>query len=131
VFISYAHADAAHVLPFVEELRRLRPSARVFFDRHELRTGDVWYRRIVEALDDAGRVVAFYSPEYMASSACQDEWNIARVRDMEACGGVLFPVFLRDTPLKSFFRAVQYHDCREADPGRLARAAADLVALLG
>lgn len=41
---------------------------------------------------------------------------------------VLVPIFLRDVPLPSFMRLVNYIDCREGDRARLRDEAARILA---
>lgn len=121
LFISYCWANSDVVHPFVEDLKRARPGVMVFLDRQELDPGVSWQAKIFDALDRCRKVVSFYSPDYLNSKMCQEEYNIARLRDREE-GNVLFPIYVRSTNLPASWRTVNYLDCREADPGKLQKA---------
>jgi hypothetical protein len=126
VFLSYCQKNSAPATFFVDELQAAKPGLNVFQDVQELDTGAAWQQKIYEALGDCRRVVAMYTPEYLASKMCQEEYNLARIREREE-GGVLFPVFLLDTQLPLHFKDIQYTDCREADEAKLREASVKLV----
>ncbi|PJF31243.1 MAG: hypothetical protein CUN51_05090 [Candidatus Thermofonsia Clade 1 bacterium] len=125
LFISYASANRADVQPVVDYLQRQRPSLRIFFDRRELTLGDAWQQQIFEALDDCNKVVAFYSPAYLASKVCKEEFNIALFRHRET-ENTLLPIYLYTANLPTYMKLIQFTDCREADPIKL-RATADAI----
>lgn len=125
LFISYASANRADVQPVVDYLHRKRPSLRIFFDQRELTLGAAWQQQIFEALDDCNKVVAFYSPAYLASKVCKEEFNIALFRHRET-QNTLLPIYLYSTNLPTYMHMIQFTDCREADPAKL-RAAADAI----
>ncbi len=127
-FISYSQQNKAAVDPFVARLRAHRPGLRVFMDRLELDTGAAWQQHIWDALEVARKIVCLYSPVYLASPICQEEYNIARIRHRESGGQVILPVFLHDAALPAHMRVIQYTDAREGGPAELAKAAADLAA---
>ena len=91
--------------------------------------GVSWQAKIFAALDSCRKVLTFYSPDYLDSKMCQEEYNIARLRDREE-GNVLFPVYLYSTDLPPSWRTVNYEDCREADSGKLQSAATKLTVAL-
>jgi hypothetical protein len=96
-FISYAHADAHEVSYFEEVLRARHPELRLFVDRKEISVGAEWQREIFESLDDCRKVIAFYSPAYLNSKVCLDEFNIGLCRHRESKEPVLAPVYLYST----------------------------------
>lgn len=114
-FISYSHQNKDAVDFMVAELKRLRPEIRIFLDRHELNAGAAWQQKIFEALDDCKGVVAVYSPPYLQSKVCKEEFNIALFRHRESANGVLLPVYLQSADLPTYMKLVQYIDCREGD----------------
>jgi 8-oxo-dGTP pyrophosphatase MutT (NUDIX family) len=130
LFVSYSWQNKDEVDVLVAELRRLRPGLRIFLDRLELKTGCVWQEDISNALDDCAQVVAVYSPAYLQSKVCREEFNIARFRDRESGGGVLLPIYLESASLPTVMKLVQYMDCRERDHARLRRAAAQIAGQL-
>lgn len=127
LFVSYSWQNRDEVDVLVAELRRLRPALRIFLDRLELKTGCAWQDDIFNALDDCARVVAVYSPAYLQSKVCREEFNIARFRHRESGAGVLLPIYLESANLSTVMKLIQYMDCRERDHDRLRQAAALIV----
>ena len=64
----------------IAEFRRRKPDVRVFLDRQDIDAGRGWQQVIFEALDDCRMVVAVYSPPYLLSKVCKEEFNIALFR---------------------------------------------------
>lgn len=102
LFISYSWKNKDAVDAFVAELRKLKPGLRLFLDRQTLQTGCAWQQDIFAALDDCRKIITFYSPDYLASKVCREEYNIALFRQRNEGGEVLLPVFLDDTPLPTY-----------------------------
>lgn len=110
----------------VEELRR--PQLRLFPDCMELTVGMVWQQELFEALDDCRKVVAVYSPPYLASKSCREEFNIALFRDRDSEGSVVLPVYLYSADLPTYMKLIQFIDCREADRDELGQACEQILA---
>ena len=127
VFVSYSHQnrDAADYL--VAELRRQRPDIRIFLDRQELDVGHSWQQTIFESLDDCQTVVTLYSPAYLESKVCKEEFNIALFRHRFSETGVLLPIYLSSADLPTYMQLVQYRDCRESDRVKLTEACIDIL----
>lgn len=121
-FISYAHdnTDVANLL--YDELKHLEPATRIFIDRQTLKTGVAWQQELFEALDDCRKVIAMYSPAYLVSKVCKEEFNIALLRHRVADEGVLLPIYLYTTQLPSYMQLLQFVDCREGDPAKIRQA---------
>lgn len=126
VFVSYAHKDETYARTLVDRLTELKPDLRVFIDRLELDTGSVWQQRIYEALEASRRVLCLYSPDYLTSLVCMEEYNIARLLHRER-DGLLLPAYLRSTDLPAYMRLVQYVDVREGDPAKLESLAHTII----
>jgi tetratricopeptide (TPR) repeat protein len=108
VFVSYRHADAAEVGPFVEALGAA--GLQVWFDADAIETFDGIQRSIETGLAQSRTLVAWYSRAYPESLACQWELTWAFVHGQregdprrrvmvvnpEAEGGHIHPVELRD-----------------------------------
>jgi len=131
VFISYARANEAHATALVAELKAQRPDIRIFVDQQELNPGAAWQQSLFEALDACRKVITLYSPEYVASKVCKEEWNIAWCRHRESDESILYPIYLRTAALPTYMRLVQYTDCREADAAGLRDAASAFLRTLG
>ena len=122
LFISYSHNNTQDVEFFVEQIRKLDPNIRLFYDRQNLDSGAAWQHEIYEALDDCKKVVTFYSPDYLQSKVCKEEYNIALFRHRDSEDGILIPINLYSAELPSYMKLVQYIDCREANHKKLIHA---------
>jgi hypothetical protein len=128
VFVSYCHADTDVAMIVVDELYQQQPGIRIFIDRTELEPGVAWQQKLYQSIDSARKVLTLYSPAYLASKACQEEYNIAQVLHQRSEGSVLFPVFARSADLPPYMSHWQYLDCREADEAKLKNACSRLAA---
>jgi hypothetical protein len=113
-FVSYSHDDAEHVDALVSALRSESAEVRIFQDKLVLNPGESWQVALDHALEQSQTVIAVYSPSYLRSKMCIEEFNLARMRHRES-GGVLKPIYLKTAELPLYMRSVQYIDCREAD----------------
>lgn len=127
LFISYSHRDKQAADVLLADIRTRRPFTRMFIDRVELKTGAAWQQHIFESLDDSRKVVCLFSPDYLASKVCKEEFNIALMRHRESDSGVLLPLYLRSAALPGYMRAIQYEDAREGEPKRIAEVVGRLV----
>ena len=107
LFISYARKDneGGWVSAFVEALleSHRRFSGReleVFFDKSEIRDGDDWRWRILQALRESWLMVAFLSPNYQASTHCRMEWDTYASHELDrfVVGEGITPVYTVEIP---------------------------------
>ena len=126
-FISYSHAQTDDMTSFCSFLLERNPRLRLFVDRLELKGGVAWQQAIFEALDVCRAVVPMFSPDYLRSKVCIEEFNIAMLREWEEPQSVLFPLYLYSTTLPPHMRVRQYHDCREGDREGLRCASSAFV----
>jgi len=126
-FVSYAHDDRAEVDALVEALKGARPSIRVFQDKLELKPGEAWQEELDRALEFCRKVIAVYTPSYLESKMCMEEFNMARLRHRESREGVLLPIYLRSANLPLYMRSLQYVDCREGNVGRVKSTCTDFL----
>jgi hypothetical protein len=127
LFISYSHHDKDDTEFLVDELLRLEPGLSIFVDRKNLEAGAAWQQALFEALDDCNKVVPLYSPTYLTSKVCKEEFNIALFRHRETEQGTLIPIYLYSASLPSYMHLVQFIDCREASRERLHMACQAIV----
>jgi hypothetical protein len=130
LFISYSHENTDEVLMMLEALQQLRPSLRIFLDRSELNNGSAWQQEIYEALDNCQKVIAVYSPTYLSSKVCQQEFNIAMFRHRESNNQTLIPVYLHLADLPTYMKLIQFVECREGGRERIQAACQAIVAQL-
>jgi adenylate cyclase len=99
VFLSYASQDAEAVQKICEALRAA--GIEVWFDKSELRGGDVWDRRIHDQIHNC----RLFIPVISATTEARDEgyfrreWGLAtdRTRDIAEKRAFLIPVVIDDT----------------------------------
>jgi len=127
VFISYAHENAKEVDVIIENLRREMEGIRIFLDRDDLRTGGIWQHRLFTAIDTCKKMVALLSPEYISSTFCIDEFNIAMIRGREEVREILYPIYLYSAALPTYIRSRQWSDCREGNAVKLVDTCRYLV----
>jgi hypothetical protein len=131
VFISYARENNDEMELFEKELIRSYPSIRIFLDRKDIDIGSPWQPQIFESLDKCKKVVSFFSPDYLKSKVCKEEFNIAWVRCRETDQEILFPIYLYSTDLPTYMRYRNYFDCREGDETKIRAASSRLLVALG
>jgi TolB-like protein/tetratricopeptide (TPR) repeat protein len=133
VFLSYASQDAQAAQKISEALRAA--GIEVWFDKSELRGGDVWDRQIREKIHDC----RLFIPVISASTEARDEgyfrreWGLAtdRTRDMAEKRAFLIPVVIDDTPERGSSVPDKFHQIQwtrlpggVTPPGFVARVAA-------
>jgi hypothetical protein len=128
IFISYCQKNKEYADFMVEELHRLKPGIRVFIDRQELQPGEAWQQKLYQSIDDCQKVVTLYTPEYLDSKACLEEYNIARMLHRNRKTKVLYPLYMNTVEkLPEHMRELQYRDVREANRAAISAACVNLV----
>lgn len=128
-FVSYAREDEKEVEALVRTLKEVSPEMRIFLDKLEIQPGESWQAELDEALEGCRKVIAVYSPSYLQSKVCIEEFNMARLRHRESDGNVLVPIYLRSVEkLPLYMRSLNYVDCREGDAKRIDEACRSTVA---
>jgi hypothetical protein len=122
-----SHKDTREVDIFEQTLLDYQKDLRIFIDRKILKTGSAWQREIFESIDDCQKVAVFYSPSYLDSKVCLEEFNIALCRHRESEEPILVPIYLYSANLPTYMRLVQFYDCREFDETKIHKAALELV----
>jgi len=130
VFISYAHENSEDVDKFERLLTQKHPGIRIFLDRKSINMGMAWQPEIFESLDRCRKVVAMFSPDYLSSKMCKEEFNIAWLRSRESDKDIIFPVYLYSATLPTYMKYRNYADCREGDRAKLGSACDQLLLAL-
>jgi hypothetical protein len=130
VFISYAHENSPDVDSFERLLTQKHPEIRIFLDRKNINVGMAWQPEIFESLDRCRKVVAIFSPDYLRSKVCKEEFNIAWVRSRESDRDIIFPVYLYSANLPTYMKYRNYADCREGDLAKIGSACDQLLLAL-
>jgi hypothetical protein len=130
LFFSYSHLNMKEVDYVCKTFKDMMPDIKVFVDRSEIEGGHSWQDRIFEAIENSKKIVAFYSPDYLASTICKEEYNVARLINGESSSCVLKPIYLYSASLPAYMRAIHYYDCREAHFDRLKDACFKILSSL-
>jgi len=130
LFISYARENWNAVHAFVEDLKREDGNIRVYIDNDDLNIGGIWQHELFMALDSCRKMVAFLSPQYLASPFCIEEFNIALLRGRSEDEGIVYPIYLHSAALPYYFLARQLNDCREGDAVKLKDACRRILSTL-
>lgn len=131
LLISYSLKDGSETAQAIAaELQRQRPELRIVLDRLDLNPDTPWQQTLYERIHTCHKVIALYSPMYMRSKVCQEEFNLAHYRDHAAPEQILFPVFAHDAQLLPAMHQLPFVDCRQGAP-HMPAACADLLAQLG
>jgi hypothetical protein len=126
IFISYSHKQAHEMDYFRNQLKTRLPEVQVFVDETNLETGIAWHPELFRSIDQSRIMVPLYSPDYMRSKMCRDEFNFAWGRwQQNKCE--VFPVLLYSTDLLPNMGTLQYEDCAENDRSKVSRSIDRLV----
>lgn len=119
LFVSYSHKNMTEANQLVNEIKNKKPDIRIFIDKAELTTGLAWQQSLFESLENSRTVICLYSPEYLNSKVCKDEFHVAWLRHREDESGVLFPILLYSSELPKHMQLIQFEDVREGNLDRL------------
>ncbi len=88
VFISYSHKDTEKVMPIMAKLQEL--GCRIWYDEG-IAPGSEWPEDIAQHLNRSAMVIAFISPNSMASMNCRREINFALSKQKPFLSVILEP----------------------------------------
>lgn len=125
VFISYSRPDADAADTIQDCLAQ--EGLRFFVDTRSLKKGAAWQSQIFNALDSCSRMIAVYSPAYVQSKVCQEEFNIAWARGRKHDLTVIYPIYWLSADLPTYMEMLNYVDCREANREKLPSACTGLL----
>jgi len=130
VFLSYSGCNSEKIGEFYQRLQELDSTVTVFSYQQKLDIGSTWHEDLYQAVFSSRLMAAFYSPTYLTSEVCLEEFNLARMHNQQVRHQVLFPIYLHDVSwsLPPSIAAIQFIDCREADPDLLDDACRKLLA---
>ena len=117
IFISYAHADKAHLDTLVDWLlERDFNDSELWYDT-QLQTGNNWRDEIVMALDEAYALIIIVTKKSVESVYCTYEWAYAMGQGLE-----VFPLIFDDVKASDFpapLASKHYQRCTDAIPESL------------
>jgi hypothetical protein len=128
VFLSYSRRNAEQATFLLEELRKRRPGLRIFYDQLSIKPGAAWQHDIYAAIESCRTFWPLYSPDYLGSKVCLEEFHLAKFCNRESGTVSLFPIYLFSSQLPAYLRMLNYIDCREGDRNKLRAACTQLLA---
>lgn len=131
VFVSYSRSDPAHVQwvrdQIVAPLRAMTHpqgrTLRVFFDTHEIKPGDNWFERLLNAVGNSRCFLPVYSADYHAKHFCNYELTGAVRRQIQKTMEIV-PVRCAGAPVPKAAEGVQFVSAE--DPAFMRQVAAKL-----
>jgi hypothetical protein len=127
IFLSCSHVNLDEAGILIAELKYLKPEIKIFVERNELDPEVAWQAKLYRTIADARKVMAVYSPHYIVSKICQEEYNLARMLDCQSGETILFPILLSPTQLMPHMAKWPYVDCVAADREKMKAACLRLV----
>jgi len=124
VFISYSRHDGEAASAIRDELQSHGLS--VYFDQQSIDVGVAWQQHIYAAVESCSAMLALFSPSYVASRVCQEEFNMALFRSRREARQILFPVYWITADLPVYMEMINYLDCRESCRHRIVAVCAAL-----
>lgn len=121
-FLSYAHVHAKDIQYFVNRLKAANSNLRIFYDKDSIPPGGMWIQQISAAIQKAGKVLVFLSPDYDRSPVCWDEFQCAKLLEYNLKKRIIQTIYLyghTDTPMPLIMGIYSYIDCREGSTQKL------------
>jgi len=122
-FLSYAHVHSKEVQYFVDELKKKNEGLAVFYDKDSIPPGGLWIQQISAAIQQAGKVLVFLSPDYDNSPVCWDEFQCAKLMEYNRKKSMIQTVYLygyKETEMPLIMGIYSYIDCREGSREKIA-----------
>ena len=131
VFVSYSRSDAKHVqwvreqvvAPLREMTHPEGRKLRVFFDTHDIKVGDDWFDRLINAVGASRCFLPVYSADYHRKRFCGYELTAAVRRHIQGTMEIV-PVRCGESQVPKSVDGVQF--VRAEDPDFLAQVEAKL-----
>ncbi|XP_071813337.1 uncharacterized protein [Apostichopus japonicus] len=112
-YLSYSETDTSIVEAIVEKLKTNKTDVRIFRKQQQLDKDAYWQEDMYEVMMKSSRVITVLSPNYMQSTACIEQYNIALCCNRNAHRDMLAPFYvITITNMPTYMGLVQYIDCR-------------------
>jgi hypothetical protein len=125
VFLSFSSHNAAAADAFKRELAVVSPSCTVFDFRLAINIGASYQDEIDRAIESCRKVVSILTPAYFASPECQEELNIARLRNKRSGFKILLPIYWKSVSpqLPCWLQILNRYECVEERVDKMPGAA--------
>lgn len=125
VFISYSSENEKTGNKIAAQLKKQGLS--VFFGPRSIETGSPWPQQLFNAINTCHRMVALYTPAYLQSKCCQDEFGISWARRWDENREVIYPIYWQTTELPPHMKFLNYKDSRNRNESLLIQACNELA----
>ena len=102
VFLSYSTHDSTAARLIKETILSPHRNARVFDFKNEIDVGKSYQGEIDRSIESCRKIIAVMSPSYFLSPECQEELQMARLRNKRADSCILFPIYWRSLDTESY-----------------------------
>lgn len=129
-FLSYAHVHAKDVQYFVDKLKEQNRDLNIFYDKDSIPPGGMWIQQISNAIQKAGKVLVFLSPDYDRSPVCWDEFQCAKLMEYNLKKNIIQTIYLyghKETPMPLIMGIYSYIDCREGSTEKIGACIQQLL----
>jgi hypothetical protein len=128
-FLSYAHTNSDLINSFVENLQQQNKQLRIFYDKDSIPPGGLWIKQISDAIQKAGKVLVFLSPDYDNSLVCWDEFQCAKLMEYNRKTSVIQTIYLYNykNEMPPIMGIYSYLDCREGDKEKLISCISEIL----
>lgn len=134
VFVSYSRSDPVHVAwvreyivaPLGEMNHPDGRKLRVFFDTHDIKVGDNWFERLLNAVGESRCFLPVYSTDYHSKHFCNFELNAAVLRHIQGAMAIV-PVRCGDATVPKAAEGVQFVRAEDADFMNAVRSRLDEI----
>lgn len=131
LLISHSPRDSSEQAQAVAaEFQRQRPELRISLDRLDLNAGRAWQQAMYDTISGCRWVIPLYSPMYMRSKACQEEFNLALYRHHAAPEAIVFPILALDAQIPPAMKLLPFLDARQG-ADQITAVCTDLLAQFG
>lgn len=135
VFVTYSHEDADWLDQVERHIKPLRVNKKVgLFSDRDLKTGDLWEKRIIDSLDSAEAAILLLSPSFFASDFIVQK-ELPKIVERARSGRMfVFPICIRPCSRVSLEVISDYQFANppskalsEMEPAEVDRVLANLI----
>jgi hypothetical protein len=119
VFISYSRKDQLGARTLADSLTAA--GVTVFLDERNIESGASWQQSIFDALEECRCAAVLYSPDFISSKICKDEFNAAMILRRRRGEDFIFPLLIRHAELPAYMEMLNYVDCCTLDSNKSIR----------
>ncbi|KAJ8037708.1 hypothetical protein HOLleu_18599 [Holothuria leucospilota] len=127
IYLSYSEADKSIVEKIQEKLKK-NEDVRIFSTRQQLDEDSFWQEDMYEVMMKSARVITVLTPNYLQTTACLEQYNIALCCNRKAHRDMLAPFYaITIENMPTYMGLVQYVDCRSQDAESINNACYQII----